>query len=109
MQEGSQCGSTASGSAGGEGWRSRLDETIHRVRKLGAIAEPVVETSPIELDRTRSVERIEGSEFLYEASIAPTSLISDDDSIEGLLLGALAREPNMNCHISSCEESKGHS
>src|SRR5687768_17571735 len=77
------------------GCRILLEQPIERVRRLRALALPVVEATPVDGQRPRRIER---ADVLDELAVARPAVVSDHDSIERRLLGAMTGEANMNGH-----------
>src|SRR5262249_7812214 len=89
---------TESGGLGGGLALGALQDLAHRVRRLGADLEPVIEPHLVEAELRRSAPGIVDPELLDVAAVARAARICDDDTVERRLLGALPRQANLHGH-----------
>src|SRR4029450_5986310 len=85
------------------GRRGPLDQTRDRIRKLGALVLPVIDSIEREAQRlfAFSRDRVVETDALDEAAIATIARVGDDDVEERPPLGP-ARSQSDDHHVSSC-------
>ena len=70
-----------------------VEEALNAVGRLGAVRQPVLGAFGVEHDAVFGIlgeQRVEGTQLLDEAAVARRTGVSDDDVVEGALLGASA-------------------
>ena len=76
----------------------RLHQLLHRVGRLGAARDPVLEALLVDRDRRGLRLRVVVADRLDEAAIARRALVGDDHAPDRILLAAHAGEPDSYGH-----------
>src|SRR5580693_2048736 len=88
--------------------RLTLDEPVERGRGQRALAPPVGEPLPVDEELHRLVPRVVRTDVLEKFPASSPTVVGDDDTVEGALLGAGARKTNVNGHRNPlCPPTKG--
>src|SRR5579859_1525016 len=79
-------------------------EALDTVRRRGADRQPMLQTLGLQHQALRMIlldHRVVGADPLDETAVARAARVGDDDAVERPLLGAAARQPDLEAHVRS--------
>ena len=80
--------------------RGGLHEALHRVARLRALRDPVVDLGLVEIDRGGVGLRVVAPDDLDEPAVARRAAVGDDDPVDRILLRAHPGQPDACSHSS---------